>query len=78
MKSGDIYCVKIKSKIPLKDGIYNFSISIEHPLELNIKHEFMDVIEGCLTFKINWGEIRFPTMFYVDDVNIQLGKINKA
>ncbi len=78
VKAGDIYGIKIKSRIPIKDGLYNFSVSIEHPLELNIKHEFMDVIEGCLPFKVNWGNIRFPTMFYVDDVSIQLGKMNKA
>lgn len=75
-KAGDVFGIKITHRMPIKDGLYNFTISIEEVLELNAKHEFLDVIEACLPFKVGWGDKRFPTMFYVDDVNIKLGKLS--
>lgn len=74
VKSGDIYCIKIKAKIPLKEGLYNFNLSIEKPIVLNVKHEFLDVIEGCMPIKIGWGEIKFPMVFHMDYMEVQVRK----
>jgi len=63
-KKGEIYIIEMRSVMNLQYGAYNLVIAIEIPIEQNKLHEFAYVLENCLTFKVNWGELKFPTKFY--------------
>jgi hypothetical protein len=72
----DVYVIQIKHKFPVKDGTYNFTISLEEVIELNVKHEFIDVVEGCLPFSVYWGVTKFPMMFNLENIELELGKVS--
>ncbi len=64
VKKNEIYIVEINSIMNIKSGVYNLTISIEVPIKQNEIHEFAHIQENCLTFKVIWGNLKFPTTFY--------------
>ena len=64
VKKDEIYIVEIHSTMNIKYGIYNLTISIEVPIEQNEIHEFAHILDNCLTFKVIWGNLKFPTTCY--------------
>ena len=66
VKKNDIYIIVIESIMNIKDGIYNLTISAEIPIKQNEIHEFAHILENCLTFKVIWGDLKYPTTFYTN------------
>ena len=76
VKKDEIYFVEVESNMNLKDGVYNLVLAVEIPLVNNIVHEFADVLENCLAFRVFWGELKFPTKFYTSG-NIRYKRLEK-
>lgn len=63
-----IVIVTTKIKIPIKAGIYNLSIGVEFPVNLNQHHQFLDVIMNYKPIKVNFEapDKGFSSMFYTE------------
>ncbi|PRM91330.1 polysaccharide ABC transporter ATP-binding protein [Arcobacter cryaerophilus gv. occultus] len=77
VEQNSIVIVTTKIKIPIRPGIYNFSIGVEYPVILNQQHQFLDVIMNYKPIKINFEspEKVFSSMFYTKgDYNLKVIK----
>lgn len=72
-----IVIVTTKIKIPIKSGIYNLSIGVEFPINLNQHHQFLDVIMNYKPIKVNFEapDKGFSSMFYTEgSYYLKIGK----
>lgn len=51
VKKGDTYVVEIAGVNPLKEGIYTVSLGVELPIQENVNHLFLAVVENAVVFK---------------------------
>ena len=75
--SGDLYAIEIKGKNNLAQGAYTLSVGIENIVQLNLVHQFLDVIENARVFRSTFGsqvENIFPAMIW-QDVDLRIRKI---
>jgi lipopolysaccharide transport system ATP-binding protein len=68
VEQNSIVIVTTKIKVPIKAGIYNFSVGVEFPVSLNQHHQFLDVIMNYKPIKINFKapDKGFSAMFYTE------------
>lgn len=79
-KSGEEYIVKIDGVNSLAQGAYTLSIGVEQAVQLNLTHQFLDVLENVRVFRSAFGnkaENIFPGMVW-QDVSISARLIGRG
>jgi lipopolysaccharide transport system ATP-binding protein len=74
---GDIYNIEINGQNNLAQGPYTLNVGIENIVQLNLVHQFLEVIESARVFRSIFGaqaENIFPAMVW-QKVNFSVHKM---
>ena len=58
-----VYIVELNSRINIQYGIYHLVLSIQSSIESHRTYGFSYILENFKTFKIIWGELKYPIKY---------------
>jgi len=77
VENADIYIFEFSGKNKVKAGVYTISVGVELPVEKNLHHMYLDIVENAIVFESHFNpdpKTWFPAMVKVP-INVQCYKV---